>query len=73
MRTEDHVDRMLDAALEMTFPASDPIAVYLPPAVGEAQAIVTVSEAQATATKELPLRRRRLTREPWSMPLVLIA
>ena len=29
MRTEDRLDRMLDDALEMTFPASDPIAVYV--------------------------------------------
>ena len=29
MRVEDHIDRMLDAALEMTFPASDPIALYI--------------------------------------------
>jgi hypothetical protein len=26
---EDHLDKALDAALEMTFPASDPIAVYI--------------------------------------------
>ena len=32
MRTEDRVDRMLDSALEMTFPASDPIAIYIPDA-----------------------------------------
>jgi hypothetical protein len=30
MKTEDRVDRMLDHALEMTFPASDPISVYMP-------------------------------------------
>jgi len=30
MRIEDHVDRMLDEALEMTFPASDPFTVYRP-------------------------------------------
>lgn len=28
MTREDSMDRALDAALEMTFPASDPIAVY---------------------------------------------
>jgi hypothetical protein len=28
MTREDRLDRALDAALEMTFPASDPIAVY---------------------------------------------
>lgn len=26
---EDRIDKALDAALEMTFPASDPIAVYI--------------------------------------------
>jgi hypothetical protein len=30
MRIEDRLDRMLDQALEMTFPVSDPIAVYTP-------------------------------------------
>lgn len=30
MRIEDHLDRMLDEALDMTFPASDPISVYMP-------------------------------------------
>lgn len=30
MRTEDHMDRMLDQALEATFPASDPISLYMP-------------------------------------------
>ena len=30
MRLEDHMDRMLDQALEATFPASDPISLYLP-------------------------------------------
>jgi hypothetical protein len=30
MSTEDRLDRMLDHALEMTFPASDPIAIYMP-------------------------------------------
>jgi hypothetical protein len=32
MRVEDHVDAMLDYALEMTFPASDPFTVYCPDA-----------------------------------------
>jgi hypothetical protein len=27
---QDRTDRMLDQALEMTFPASDPISVYIP-------------------------------------------
>ena len=30
MRIEDHMDRMLDQALEATFPASDPISLYMP-------------------------------------------
>jgi hypothetical protein len=30
MRTEDRLDRLLDEALEMTFPASDPFTVYMP-------------------------------------------
>ena len=29
---EDHVDRALDDALDMTFPASDPIAIFVPSA-----------------------------------------
>lgn len=29
MSTKERVDEMLDEALEMTFPASDPIAVYM--------------------------------------------
>jgi hypothetical protein len=28
MTQDERIDRALDAALEMTFPASDPIAVY---------------------------------------------
>ena len=35
MRNEDRLDRMLDQALEMTFPASDPISVYIPAAIAE--------------------------------------
>jgi len=27
---EDRMDRALDEALELTFPASDPVAVYIP-------------------------------------------
>ena len=30
MSTQDRLDLMLDHALEMTFPASDPIALYIP-------------------------------------------
>jgi hypothetical protein len=28
MSTEDHLDAMLDDAIEMTFPASDPFTIY---------------------------------------------
>ena len=31
MRNEDRVDALLDQALEMTFPASDPFTIYSPP------------------------------------------
>ena len=31
MRNEDRVDALLDHALEMTFPASDPFSIYSPP------------------------------------------
>lgn len=34
---EDRIDNALDAALEMTFPASDPIAVYIPESRAEAK------------------------------------
>ena len=30
---DDHVSDALDAALQMTFPASDPVAVFVPEAV----------------------------------------
>jgi hypothetical protein len=30
MRLEDRIDAMLDHALEMTFPASDPFTIYFP-------------------------------------------
>jgi hypothetical protein len=30
MKTEDRVDELLDQALEMTFPASDPFTVTIP-------------------------------------------
>lgn len=30
MTAQDRMNRALDAALEMTFPASDPIAIYAP-------------------------------------------
>jgi hypothetical protein len=32
MRVEDHTDAMLDHAIEMTFPASDPFTIYFPEA-----------------------------------------
>jgi hypothetical protein len=45
MRTQDRLDRMLDEALEMTFPASDPFTVYMP----EKQAAGCVSDRDAVA------------------------
>ena len=30
MRVEDRIDAMLDHAIEMTFPASDPFTIYFP-------------------------------------------
>lgn len=39
MRVEDHVDAMLDYALEMTFPASDPFTVYCPEAAIDEPAV----------------------------------
>jgi hypothetical protein len=30
MKAEDRIDAMLDHALEMTFPASDPFTIYFP-------------------------------------------
>jgi hypothetical protein len=46
MRVEDHIDAMLDYALEMTFPASDPFAVYCPEAA--------IDEPAAEPQCELP-------------------
>ena len=40
MRIEDRFDRMLDQALEMTFPASDPISIYMPTDLSAAKASV---------------------------------
>lgn len=38
---EDRLNNALDAALEMTFPASDPIAVYIAEPRSEAQSLPT--------------------------------
>ena len=38
MRPEDRIDAMLDHALEMTFPASDPFTVYFPEPEPDAKA-----------------------------------
>ena len=38
MRTEDRVDAMLDHALEMTFPVSDPFTIYFPEVEPDAKA-----------------------------------
>ncbi len=41
MSTHDRLDRLLDEALEMTFPASDPFTVSIPERrVGEDRALV---------------------------------
>jgi hypothetical protein len=46
MRTaEDRLNDALDAALEMTFPASDPIAVYIAEPRSEAQNLPSVNYA----------------------------
>jgi hypothetical protein len=37
MNAEDRMDAMLDHALEMTFPASDPFTIYVPEAVRDAR------------------------------------
>lgn len=48
MRTEGRLDRMLDEALEMTFPASDPFTVYMPEGdIVEDRAFVRDEEAQS--------------------------
>jgi hypothetical protein len=45
MTRDERMDRALDAALEMTFPASDPIAVYVrEPGPSAAKANETTSE-----------------------------
>jgi hypothetical protein len=52
MRIEDRVDAMLDQALEMTFPASDPISVYIPEASAvEAKVSELDTLADAAGTK----------------------
>ncbi len=39
MRAEDRVDAMLDHALEMTFPASDPFTIYFPEVASANEAV----------------------------------
>jgi len=46
---EDRLNNALDAALEMTFPASDPIAVYI--VESEAQAIDAPPRTQETGRR----------------------
>jgi hypothetical protein len=52
----DRIDRALDAALDMTFPASDPIAIWMPEGESgltlpnRAQAAPTVSSARRGAS-----------------------
>lgn len=50
MNAHDRIDQALDAALEMTFPASDPIAVYAP------------EERASVPEERAPAREKRSTR-----------
>ena len=46
MRTQERLDRMLDEALETTFPASDPFTVYIPePDIADIRAHAEVERA----------------------------
>jgi ankyrin repeat protein len=52
--TEDHREHLLDQALEATFPASDPLAITLPP--GSDAGVRSQAEANPVI---LPIPRRR--------------
>ena len=52
MTRDERMDRALDAALEMTFPASDPIAVYVrEPRWSAAKANETTSEESRSRSR----------------------
>jgi hypothetical protein len=40
--TQDRTELMLDQALEMTFPASDPIAIYVPEETDDSSRVLAV-------------------------------
>jgi len=50
---EDRLDEALDAALEMTFPASDPIAVYIVEPRSSSKTCHTTQLAQRKPTEQL--------------------
>ena len=50
MRPEDRIDAMLDHALEMTFPASDPFTVYLPEAEPAPKAVAAEQKPELEVT-----------------------
>jgi hypothetical protein len=60
MTRDERMDRALDAALEMTFPASDPIAVYMDePRSRVAKANEKTSENARSRSKRAALTGRR--------------
>jgi hypothetical protein len=62
MARDEKVDRALDAALEMTFPASDPIAVYTGeprPREATAKAKTRAETSSKTERAAPPARTRR--------------
>ena len=58
MRPEYRVDAMLDHALEMTFPASDPFTVYFPEAEPAAKAAPAEQEPELEVAPRADGRRR---------------
>ena len=65
MTRDERMDRALDAALEMTFPASDPIAVYMyEPRSSAANATANTSENTRSRSKLAAVTgRRRVSNE----------
>ena len=62
MRTvEDRLNNALDAALEMTFPASDPIAVYIAEPRSEIQKLSpdTIRTKESRVRPAASMRRKR--------------
>lgn len=52
--TKDHLDAALDAALAMTFPASDPVALFIP----VAEPLLLAESVLNSARARLPLADR---------------